>query len=432
MVALTINSGDRVIVPQPGSADQFSVIHDIAQRPRIEITVPNEVMIMIARHLSKSDWKALRLVSRDFLGISLDLPLFTEVWISPYAEDLAVFTSICGNPGLAKHVTSLILDTTSFWGEGGLDINKVNVRNDSDDIIALRRHMKESLSFQKCQQDLLIKVVTSLKRLPKVQSLLLRCGFASWLNVRLGMDDTDGHDMPVSPLARSWPQLHYLDPFYYNGSSESFILAHYFDFAAACIAKSAGKFKSLDLLPAPKSLGPLASVADMNIPHGKVAFSAIQSLRIHCAVLGTLRKEYDQGFVQLFKAATSLQKLDLSLTSLRRHPHRLTSEDNLLARLFHEHTLPSLVDLRLGFFATETKTLCRIFDSHQGLKRVYLKQLVLIDRNKKWIDEVTKLCREKLSLDAFRVHDPLKRPARHHLEGGCYQSTTRGWGVWDD
>ncbi|MAD85947.1 MAG: hypothetical protein CL912_23535 [Deltaproteobacteria bacterium] len=295
----------------------------------------------------------------------------------------------------------------------------MNVRNVSDDIIALRRHMKESFSFQNCQQDLLSKVVTSLKRLPKVDSLVLRCGFASWLNVRLGMDDSNGHDLPESPSARSWPQLHYLDPVYNNGSSESFIMAHYLDFAAACIAKSDSKFKSLDLLPAPKSLGPLARVADMNIPNGKVAFSAIQSLKIHCAVLGTSRLEYDQGFVQLFKAAISLQKLDLSLTSLKSHSHTFTSEDNLLARLFHEHTLPSLVDLRLGFFATETRTLCRIFDSHQGLKRVYLKQLVLIDRNQKWIEESSKLCRENPSLDAFRVHYPLENPACHKLEGGC-------------
>jgi len=120
MVVLTISSGDRAIVSRLDSAEQFSVIQNTSQRPGIEITVPNEVMNMIALHLLKSDWKALRLVSRDFLGISLDLPLFTEVWISPYAEDLGVFTSICGNPGLAKHVTSLILDTTPFWGEGGL------------------------------------------------------------------------------------------------------------------------------------------------------------------------------------------------------------------------------------------------------------------------------------------------------------------------
>ncbi|CZT05618.1 uncharacterized protein RCO7_10398 [Rhynchosporium graminicola] len=65
--------------------------------------IPFELLVMMAGYLSKPDLKSF----------------------SPYPEDQEVFTAIYQSPGLAKHVTSIILDTTFFgkslvWNEDKL------------------------------------------------------------------------------------------------------------------------------------------------------------------------------------------------------------------------------------------------------------------------------------------------------------------------
>ncbi|XMA12106.1 hypothetical protein WAI453_004897 [Rhynchosporium graminicola] len=87
--------------------------------------IPFELLVMMAGYLSKPDLKSFRLAPHGFRDIAELFPIHTEVWFSPYPEDQEVFTAIYQSPGLAKHVTSIILDTTFFgkslvWNEDKL------------------------------------------------------------------------------------------------------------------------------------------------------------------------------------------------------------------------------------------------------------------------------------------------------------------------
>jgi len=49
-----------------------------------KIEVAYEILFLITNQLSKSDWKSLRLLSREFNNFATDLPFFKELWFSPH------------------------------------------------------------------------------------------------------------------------------------------------------------------------------------------------------------------------------------------------------------------------------------------------------------------------------------------------------------
>ena len=79
-----------------------------------KIEVAYEILFLIANQLPKSDWKTLRLLSREFNKFATDLPFFEELWFSPHAEDLEVFQGVCAHPVWAKQVTTILYDTSLF------------------------------------------------------------------------------------------------------------------------------------------------------------------------------------------------------------------------------------------------------------------------------------------------------------------------------
>ncbi len=79
-----------------------------------EIIMPIELMLMVAKYLSKADIKALRLVSRDFYSFYKTVPLITELWFSRHPEDLSVFNEITSRPDLAQHITTILYDRIQF------------------------------------------------------------------------------------------------------------------------------------------------------------------------------------------------------------------------------------------------------------------------------------------------------------------------------
>ncbi|KAH7309979.1 hypothetical protein BKA65DRAFT_485199 [Rhexocercosporidium sp. MPI-PUGE-AT-0058] len=441
MVLLTIKHGLPVMEP-PVETTRLCVNPRVTHRiPDVKFEIPPEIMIMIARHLPKSDWKSLRLVSHQFLDFCLDLPLHTEVWFSPYAEDLEVFMGICREPGLAKHITSVIIDTTAFGGYGGLNIERTMPRGigrfdpstgnlnitqtwieangldpESDDVMAFKRHMQESYAFEHCQKELLSKFMAGIKFLPKVRSFRLHCAFDQWENGHFR--HLSGQSGLASPLARSWPNKHYLSPFVEGGwFHSSNIRARYFDFALTAIVESKGKLDCLDISPTPNPLNALRNLHNQSFHVGKVAFAALASLKLSTNFYAISDMVSEHGFVHLFTAARSLKKLDLSISLCHGllSPPSYSIADDIVAKLFGTRTMENLTEMRLANSVTTTKTLCEMLERHRKtLKRIHLEKITIIDDNKNWVSELLDFCKKSLILDAVRIEYLLRDPTRNN------------------
>ncbi|KAL9036937.1 MAG: hypothetical protein Q9180_004011, partial [Flavoplaca navasiana] len=77
------------------------------------ITLPNEIILLIFRHLPQRDRKQLRLVSKTYGSIGA-LVLIDTVYISPYKPDIEVFTKVTNHPSLSKGVKHVFYDTARF------------------------------------------------------------------------------------------------------------------------------------------------------------------------------------------------------------------------------------------------------------------------------------------------------------------------------
>jgi hypothetical protein len=76
------------------------------------IEVSHEILFLITNQLPKSDWKALRLLSREFSKFATDLLFLKGLWFSPHAADLEVFQGVCAHLVSAKQVTTISYDTS--------------------------------------------------------------------------------------------------------------------------------------------------------------------------------------------------------------------------------------------------------------------------------------------------------------------------------
>lgn len=74
--------------------------------------LPSEIKGLVVEHLQKSDLKNLRRVCKEWSVEATHL-LFDRIFISPYSQDLRVFTKITENPDLAKSVKELVCDVST-------------------------------------------------------------------------------------------------------------------------------------------------------------------------------------------------------------------------------------------------------------------------------------------------------------------------------
>ncbi|KAH6715029.1 hypothetical protein BKA61DRAFT_574503 [Leptodontidium sp. MPI-SDFR-AT-0119] len=318
---------------------------------------------------------------------------------------------------------------TKTWTEfNGLD-------PEPDQVVAFKRHIQESLAFEKCQKDLLWKFTTGIKRLPRARSLRLHCGFDRWK--KSNSDDLSSQHRPASPLARTRPRKHHFDPFIDpHPQNISIIKSYYFDFAMASITDSRGKLDTLDLSPNQTPCRALIYLHGMNFSAGRIAFESLTSLRLNTEIYDASDLASERGFVHLLMAARSLKRLDMSVRLCRVFRSRsvFSSDDDDLAPLFRKHTIQPLEELRLASFTTTTETLFRILGRHRKtLKRLHLQKITEIEDNGNWVPEVLEFCKTYLKLDAVRIDYLLRDSARDNRRVQVYETDrTAGWGDWDD
>ncbi|KAL8851734.1 MAG: hypothetical protein Q9221_003344 [Calogaya cf. arnoldii] len=77
------------------------------------ISLPNEIILLVFRHLPQRGRKQLRLVSKTCASVGA-LVLIDTIYISPYSEDIKVFNTITSHPILSKGVRHLVYDTARF------------------------------------------------------------------------------------------------------------------------------------------------------------------------------------------------------------------------------------------------------------------------------------------------------------------------------
>ena len=77
------------------------------------INLPNEIILLVFRHLSQRDRKQLRLVSKRYASAGA-LVLIDTIYISPYKPDIEVFTKVTSHPSLSKGVKHVFYDTARF------------------------------------------------------------------------------------------------------------------------------------------------------------------------------------------------------------------------------------------------------------------------------------------------------------------------------
>ncbi|KAL8975906.1 MAG: hypothetical protein Q9205_007989, partial [Flavoplaca limonia] len=77
------------------------------------ITLPNEIILLIFRHLPQRDRKQLRLVSKIYGSLGA-LVLIDTIYLSPYKPDIEVFTKVTSHPSLSKGVKHVFYDTARF------------------------------------------------------------------------------------------------------------------------------------------------------------------------------------------------------------------------------------------------------------------------------------------------------------------------------
>lgn len=78
------------------------------------IDLPNEIILLIFRHLSQRSRKQLRLVSKRYASLGA-LVLIDTIYISPYKPDIEVFTKVTSHPSLRRGVKHVFYDTARFY-----------------------------------------------------------------------------------------------------------------------------------------------------------------------------------------------------------------------------------------------------------------------------------------------------------------------------
>jgi len=133
-----------------------------------ESKLPAEIILGIASHLPKEDWKTLRLVCKEFYNAMTDMPLITSLWFSPHSEDIEVFFAVCNHESLGRYVNTIYYDTFRFPDSLEQIITQWKILQQHEKALEFSKRMDHQKRILENEEEIL---TNNLRKLPRVSKI---------------------------------------------------------------------------------------------------------------------------------------------------------------------------------------------------------------------------------------------------------------------